>query len=395
MNELLDALRTYIILSMQDLTRIKTSLSRQYAHLTDLERAEMLSMAVHNLLDKHLAGIDATYLQTIKVQILTDTLAKHVYEITRYDIFESIFKQELSNETKLILAESWLAESARILVPTWALEEYLNNGIVPLKKATPLSVDPSSVKRVVIAFKWRISYEAFNRFLSRVFPKLVIVLASFFAIVFAARFFVNVNEKPPTIINLIAQQDYSTYQGMSALDRVYLIDRISGFTNENAVTLNLQKQTLPYGIQTQISHFHYKSFDYFTVKHYIAGARNGLIGLPEHFNRVLHIAYLNNIDPLLLLAIIGQEQAFVKMDSDLSNRIINNPYNVYHSWSEYNTSLRDSTQIAINTIVNRLSTAPLDESPFRWLNTVYAEDPNWHNGVRLIYGHLVDIGRGE
>ena len=395
MNELLYALRTYIILSIQDLTKIKTSISRQYAHLTDFERAEMLSLAVHTLLDKHLLGIESSQLESIKLQILTDTLARHVYEITRYDIFESIFKQPLSDETKLTLAESWLAETVKIPVPKWALEDYLSTRLTPLKNMTSITPKNSVFETTVSKMKWQINYESFNRFLSRIFPRVTVSLMVLFILIFVLQFFTSINKNSQISSKLILTQDYSAYQGFSALDRVYLIDHISGSKTDDSVMLTLHKQVLPFGVRTQISRFSYEPFDYFKVKHYIAGARNGLIGLPEHYNRVLHVAYLNNIDPLLLLAIIGQEQAFVQMDSNQSNTIINNPYNVYHSWSEYNTTLRDSTQIAINTIKNRLSNAPLNVSPFSWLNAIYAEDPNWHNGVRLIYAHLDAIGRGE
>lgn len=395
MNELLYALRTYIILSIQDLTKIKTSISRQYAHLTDFERAEMLSLAVHNLLNKHLVGIESSQLESIKLQILTDTLAKHVYEITRYDIFESIFKQSLSDETKVSLAESWLAETVKILVPKWALQDYLSARMTPVKNTTSITPNTTVLQNAFLKLRWQINYESFNRLLSRLFPRVAIALMVLFAIIFALQFFTSINKNSQAVTQLMIIQDYSAYQGLSALDRVYLIDHLSGSETDGVISLTLHKQVLPFGVRTHISRFSYEPFDYFKVKHYITGARNGLIGLPEHFNRVLHIAYLNNIDPLLLLAIIGQEQAFVQMDSNQSNLIINNPYNVYHSWSEYNTTLRDSTQIAINTIKNRLSNAPLSESPFSWLNIIYAEDPNWHNGVRLIYAHLDAIGRGD
>lgn len=83
------------------------------------------------------------------------------------------------------------------------------------------------------------------------------------------------------------------------------------------------------------------------------------------------------------------------LDAAYRDKIIHNPYNVYHSWVDYNTNLVDATQIAINTIKSRLKTKPSNTSSFEWLNLIYAEDPNWHLGVKAMYNHLCVIGRSE
>lgn len=424
MNELIITLRSYIILSFQDLTNIKNTIQKRYHNLSSTERAQVLSMAVHNLLDKHLSGVEDQYRESLKLEILANTLVKHIYDINRFDIFDSILKLDLDEETRLSLAENWLSESVQSPVPRWALENYLmdqyqfsdlsnaentnysspifNNDSPTLNFPKPIELNIHGTSKIRFSKSWRnrLSYEAINRFIARNF----VVVALLIILGLSTTLILSWVLKPQVIsptINLTTHIDYKTYHGICTLDQVYLMALSNnqteiiqvGENKEKTLSIVTEKKSHPFGLTSQLRFFKYSTFDYFKVKAYISGARNGLIGKSEHFNEVVYLSFINDIDPLLLLAIIGQEQAFIPADNLQSNEIINNPYNVYHSWTEYNTTLRESTQIAINTIKNRLSSAPKNISPFLWLNQTYAEDPNWNNGVRLIYVHLLSIGR--
>lgn len=424
MNELIITLRSYIILSFQDLANIKNTIQKRYINLSSTERAQVLSLAIHNLLDKHLSGVEEQYRESLKLEILANTLVKHIYDINRFDIFDSILKLGVDEKTRLDLAESWLSESVRTPVPRWALENYLMDEyqfsdlttndnsdftsldqrldapVLNFPKPLELNIHRTSKISFSKGWKYRFSYEAINRFIARNF----LVISILILIGLSTTFILSLLLKPQndTIdFDLSSSLDYQVYEGLSALDKVYLIDLSQGLTKnvkvstdkDEAISFAVKKDAYPFGLTSQLRYFKYENFDYFRVKAYISDARNGLIGKAEHFNEVIYLSYINDIDPLLLLAIIGQEQAFIPVDHHESSEIINNPYNVYHSWTEYNTTLRDSTQIAINTIKNRLKIAPKNISPFVWLNQTYAEDPNWNNGVRLIYIHLLSIGR--
>lgn len=139
--------------------------------------------------------------------------------------------------------------------------------------------------------------------------------------------------------------------------------------------------------------FPYTSFDIWALRDYILIQRNGLVASPEHFYTIIFLARENDIDPILLFSIIGQEQSFVPINHPYANEIIHNPFNVFHSWQTFNTTLAHSTQIAINTIHNRFSRAPTDVDLFVWLNETYAEDLNWHEGVRFFYHHMNQLAR--
>jgi len=162
-------------------------------------------------------------------------------------------------------------------------------------------------------------------------------------------------------------------------------------TPSGQTTLHYESTLFKYTLNP--TYYHYQKIDYFGLQSYLKNEKDSLLSNRVYYNTILNYAAITDIDPLLLFAIIGQEQGFVPSSSPYSNQIINNPFNVYHSWVTYNTTIGDSTLIAIATIKNRLNTLPPNENPIKWVNLTYAEDQAWHIGVNTIYGHLANISR--
>lgn len=159
-------------------------------------------------------------------------------------------------------------------------------------------------------------------------------------------------------------------------------------TSHNRPTLLEKPQILPLYLEKQSTAsewFGYRQINHPAFVHYLSQKRLGLVGQSKYYYKIVFLAKQNNLDPLLLFAIIGQEQSFVPFSNKDAYKIINNPFNVFHSWKDFNTDLSESTLIAINTIQNRLSKCPKNQDPFLWLNGIYAEDPNWHVGVKSFY----------
>lgn len=117
-------------------------------------------------------------------------------------------------------------------------------------------------------------------------------------------------------------------------------------------------------------------------------ARNSLLADDPYFSAILEAAERNNLNPLLLFAITGQEQGYVPKENKQAKKIANNPFNVHHSWKAYNTGIADSAHIASKTILSISRTRPEGAHPIQWLNTRYAEDPEWWVGVNSIFEKL-------
>lgn len=131
----------------------------------------------------------------------------------------------------------------------------------------------------------------------------------------------------------------------------------------------------------------YKKVDLNALRAYLRN-RNSMLAQDPYFMIVVNTCKEHNVNPLLLFAITGQEQGFVPRDSKHLWQILNNPFNVYTSWKSYNTTLKDSTEIAVVTIIEMLKDRPKGNDPFKWLNDRYAEDPKWWRGTKIIFQQL-------
>jgi len=138
----------------------------------------------------------------------------------------------------------------------------------------------------------------------------------------------------------------------------------------------------------------YAEFDREAVKTYLR-SRDSVLAEEPYFGAIVESAKEHDVHPLLLFAIAGQEQGFVPKTHKHAERIANNPFNVYESWEKYNTDIRDSADIAARTVANLASRRPAGYDPFLWLNTRYAEDPGWADGVRWFFDKLVSVSKGE
>ncbi|MCU6708172.1 hypothetical protein M6D81_05555 [Paenibacillus sp. J5C_2022] len=124
----------------------------------------------------------------------------------------------------------------------------------------------------------------------------------------------------------------------------------------------------------------YKPIDEVRLASYL-NRRNSVLADQEYMLPIIDAAEQFNIHPLLLFAITGQEQAFVPRSHERAEKIANNPFNVFHSWQQFNTSIKESAEIASRTIVRLSKDKPQHTDPIAWINREYAEDPNWSKGV--------------
>lgn len=138
----------------------------------------------------------------------------------------------------------------------------------------------------------------------------------------------------------------------------------------------------------------FKVIDEEALKEWFIG-RKVLIGERQYFDVIIEVAEEYGVNPLLLFAIAGQEQGFVPIENTKADKIINNPYNVFVSWEEYNTNIDETTRIAARTILTLSEDRPEEADPIEWINRKYAEDENWHVGVSMILKQLEGVAGGN
>ena len=132
----------------------------------------------------------------------------------------------------------------------------------------------------------------------------------------------------------------------------------------------------------------YKDVDRQSLIAFLNG-RNSLLAEAGYYDAIVEAAASFDIHPVFLFAITGQEQSFVPRTDPNALAIANNPFNVFYSWRDYNSSIDDSAAIAARTIVRLSKNRPPEIDAFTWINREYAEDPNWSNGVRAIFDKIM------
>ncbi|RJE90201.1 hypothetical protein D3P07_08300 [Paenibacillus sp. 1011MAR3C5] len=118
-------------------------------------------------------------------------------------------------------------------------------------------------------------------------------------------------------------------------------------------------------------------------------SKSSILADSPYIDAIMKTAKEFDIHPAFLIAITGQEQGFVPRKHERAKEIANNPFNVFHSWQAFNTSIEQSSQIAARTITRLSKDRPSDVDPFTWINREYAEDPNWSKGVRTIFASII------
>lgn len=121
--------------------------------------------------------------------------------------------------------------------------------------------------------------------------------------------------------------------------------------------------------------------------------RNSILSDEPYFSTIISVCREQDINPLFMFAVLGQEQGFVPRDNIHALTIANNPFNVFGSWIKYNTNIKDSCQIAARTMINLSQNRPENVNPIQWINTRggqggYAEDEKWWLGVNFIFEKL-------
>ncbi len=117
-------------------------------------------------------------------------------------------------------------------------------------------------------------------------------------------------------------------------------------------------------------------------------SRNSILASDRYLDSIIDICRKKNVNVLLMLAITGQEQSYVPKNRPNAEKIANNPFNVYHSWYEYNTNIEDSTSIACNTVINLSKNRPEAIHPIQWINRKYAGDKRWWIGVSNCFDQI-------
>lgn len=364
MGDFVQHLKSNKILTAQDITRLRTYIENKYPNSDVNKRADILINSIRNIIDGHLKSIPRDYQDKIRETLLKNKLLYKQETIVLYDIFETFItiNVEDSNFSNVIL--DWVNYYLDKPISKDDLSIYFpyieENDTVPVKTDYGIS---SIINTEVLEENYTISKE--KNILDKQFNFKKI--KSYFQLSSINVFFAG-------LFLLISFSFFTNYLQSTSVKA----------EKENII---VKTETKEYKHPHLPNYFRYKNIDENKLKAYLK-SRDSLLEEEPYFSSIINTSREFDLNPLILFAIAGHEQGFVPKTNPLSKEIINNPFNVFVSWQEYNTDIIDSSQIAARTVINLSKDRPDEIDPFQWINRKYAEDKNWWKGVRSIFNRL-------
>lgn len=384
MNNFLKELKDTKIINNDDIKRIKQYINIKFSKEDSKNKSYMLSSTIHDIINSKLDGFPSSIKKELKNLIFKNTFLCGKDHIQLYDVFYSYINYEELNNEKFEILLTWINNNIKTNIDKKDLEEYLiiEKIIEPISiKANPnkLALEELACGLNTSSFKNEINMTTtINKninsksttikdnnkiyVLKKLFNKPVYSILIVFGL-FLIIFYIKIN-----------------YLTTNTLSKNSTPTKSVSSNKVSKHSLRIINPNIPKDIT-------FTSVNETKLKNYLS-IRKSMLAKEPYFSSIINSAKEFDINPLLLFAITGQEQNFVPENSKYAKKIANNPFNVFHSWEEYNTNIKDTSKIAAKTVFNLLKDMPKGENPFKWINKKYAEDKNWYKGVQSIYKEL-------
>ncbi|HYE81528.1 MAG TPA: hypothetical protein VEG39_05085 [Clostridia bacterium] len=378
--------------------------------------------ALHKIIDRRIYQFEEKHRRKIKDNVLKKAVKKKEFSINAAEVFSSCLALKLHDDSYIDSFTLWINQNQPIAVSAEKVdklvsrveqleEEFIENnldeiadefeagraedetlaglGIEITETVMPQTYeevlaasDEMSIKSVDAAeAEWLENVrEIYIRYVK---PSMrLIIPAALPLIVITA--FVLTDMFTDTRIHALQHQDQGKYANIAEeqVDRYLSLEsrvlkKLDGSTGKNVLILSD-------GLHDELK---YEEVNVKELKKWL-DRKNSMLAEDPYFTAIITVSEKYDIHPLLMFAIVGQEQGFVPRNSEAARKIANNPFNVYGSWEIYNTDIYDSSRLAADTIIKSSRNRPAYMNTIKWINRRYAEDPNWWNGVSMIFAQM-------
>lgn len=360
----IEELKEKNVLSRQDIEKIRDRIQEMKAEESEEMKAKFLAGAVQKQYLLFLAQFEAEKREAIYKQLLAETAKQHFEKTSGYDVFTYFVEASKMEEQEVQTLQRWVNHhtKSQVDVATLRKNALIKRRIKEVKReeGKGLSDRLRLTKTWAMAFWKKISIKrpSFRRWHAYGIEILlfILLLLEIWRLFFFLPGSVPKEETMPSLA------------GIQTADFYYV-----GFN--------------PGIFEKEVNTYGFREYDHEKLKTYLTN-HNSFLADDQYYDTIVYACRFSDMDPLLLFAIIGQEQGFVPQHEEYASQIINNPYNVFGSWKKYNTTFSDATYIAIRTVHRSLKAREEGEDAFWAINKVYAEDQNWHKGVSFFYGYF-------
>lgn len=397
MKNVIDELKASSVLTKEEIERIKLYIKKKYPNNSSKENSLILSRAIYGIIDNNLEGINGKEKQNIKKNIIQSTILKDKKNILKLDVFNAYITELEENPHLKATIIEWINKNQKNTVSQQIFEEYVVSihNTSDIEKVSYLAIKSPS-KEEVVEYHGLSSHKLNFKNVQLKYKREVL-----FKLKSTSK---NINALFETISNNISSRKMALslltllILSLYSLSNLIMDSNKVGDKNKNEI-----EQSDVSSIDTSdlyvkdVMSYHPHLPDYFNYKIIDKGklleflkTRNSMLAEEPYFSAIIRASKEFNLNPYILFAIAGQEQSFVPKGHENAEKIANNPFNVFHSWQEYNTDIYDSSKIAARTVINLAKDKPTNIDIFDWINNKYAGDKNWGRGVKEIFEKLAE-----
>lgn len=352
MKRISEALEKKEIINAAIIQNVKQYIRQKYPQYSSQERARVFAKALQQMIEQSLPDYDEEAKVLIRSRLLQRHMSAASFQLNALHIFEASLEAVPAIDSKAELLQ-WLKEKTPIQGEL--LESFVEELLVESFPEEPAAASEESQP---LPFSEKKSPKKLQpKMLASICTVIVGLLLAFY--LFSSPF---LKEDTADVSHQLEGETVVVEQPL---------EEVAATGPPNALPVTLQFQLI----------------NEKTLHEWLTG-RDSLLADEPYFSAILQTAQEFNVHPLLLFAITGQEQGFVPRTHERAETIANNPFNVFHSWQDFNTDVKESSEIAARTVVNLSENRPPDIDPIQWINRKYAEDENWWRGVRTLFEQL-------
>lgn len=367
------------VLSPTDVRNIRSYVQHKYAAMPQEKRAEIVADAVKRLIHKQLPNFEGSVKQRVTETLIRTTVLERLGPVRAEDIFQACLALDRSDPCLYDPFHLWVEEQLYVSCEKPVMRRLMDE----------LSLTGEQTDFV--------SDEVESGLLTRLRGLLVAegVEQRHEAPAASAAVFVFPIPVPKWWTSLSYRLSSRTIMYSALCTLLIASSLLYGWSMSKPSLHKLQPPVVMKPVQPVAvpsdglpAELRYQEIDQARMVKYLQ-SKSSILAEQPYFDAIVSAAQAFNIHPAVLFAITGQEQGFVPKTNKQYKRIANNPFNVFHSWQDFNTNIGQSSEIAARTVYNLSKHRPEDMDPFKWINRKYAEDPKWSEGVRSIFDKII------
>ncbi len=403
MKQIVDNLRGQKYLTAENVDALRKYIRVKNPDISGEELSAVFADALHKIIDSRISQFEESHRKKIKEDVLRRAVGKSEFSINAAEVFTSCLSLKLQERGYIDGLARWINHSQPVQVSAEKVdklvasmeqveEEYLENNLDALidefesseTEAEKLQIieelscvheDGKKAQGLSAMLLRSIKYIKPSMKLALLFALPIVLITA----LFAADMFIG------NRIHALQHQDKGRYVNITddQVDRYLTLEsrilkKMDGISGQRGLLLTDELH----------DELRYVEIDREKLRKWL-DRRNSMLAEEPYFTAIISTSKRYDIHPLLMFAVVGQEQGFVPKNGAVAKRIANNPFNVYGSWERYNTDIYDSSSLAADTIIKSSRNRPAYMNNIKWINRRYAEDPNWWNGVSQIFNQMV------